>query len=249
MVSHGALTSTDRLVRSPTFILSSVRSGSTLLRVLLNTHSMICAPHELHLRTMQVRFTERFTNLAVQQIGLDQAGLEYLLWDRVLHRELTRSGKQLIVDKTPGNVFAWERLRECWPDARYIILLRHPVSILESIRNDAQGPIAEKKIDMAMTYIRAMETAARDVDGLTIRYEDLVATPAEVTRDVCAFLEVPWEAGMLSYGEQDHGPFLPFIGDWTDKIATGRIQSPRPLPRPDEVPEHLRAACREWGYL
>src|SRR3954470_10054533 len=46
---------TSRLVRSPVFVLSSVRSGSTLLRVLLNSHSQIRAPHELHLRTLQVR--------------------------------------------------------------------------------------------------------------------------------------------------------------------------------------------------
>ncbi|XDO64283.1 sulfotransferase [Streptomyces sp. RLB1-33] len=43
-----------RLVDSPVFVLSSVRSGSTLLRVLLNSHSQIRAPHEMHLRTVHV---------------------------------------------------------------------------------------------------------------------------------------------------------------------------------------------------
>src|SRR5215207_5047779 len=38
----------DRLLVAPAFVLSSVRSGSTLLRVLLATHSQIHAPHELH---------------------------------------------------------------------------------------------------------------------------------------------------------------------------------------------------------
>ena len=44
----------DRLVTAPTFILSSVRSGSTLLRLLLDSHPDICAPHEMHLRGIGV---------------------------------------------------------------------------------------------------------------------------------------------------------------------------------------------------
>jgi len=46
----GELRSGDRLVAAPVFILCTLRSGSTLLRVLLNSHSQIHAPHELHLR-------------------------------------------------------------------------------------------------------------------------------------------------------------------------------------------------------
>jgi hypothetical protein len=40
----------DRLLTGPTFVLSSVRSGSTLLRLILDSHPEICSPHELHLR-------------------------------------------------------------------------------------------------------------------------------------------------------------------------------------------------------
>ena len=40
---------------------------------------------------------------------------EYLLWDRLLHRELAASGKSIIADKTPNNVFIVDRLREAGP--------------------------------------------------------------------------------------------------------------------------------------
>ena len=40
----------DRMVRAPVFVMCTLRSGSTLLRVLLNSHSRIHAPHEIHLR-------------------------------------------------------------------------------------------------------------------------------------------------------------------------------------------------------
>src|SRR5689334_17827834 len=103
----------SRLVRSPIFILSSIRSGSTLLRSILNSHSRVHAPHELHLADIKVSFASRYAELAVSVAGLDVAGLEHLLWDRLLHRCLSTSGKDHIVDKTPGNALRWERIARC----------------------------------------------------------------------------------------------------------------------------------------
>ena len=44
----------DRFVKAPVFVMCTLRSGSTLLRVLLNSHSQIHAPHEIHLRYVSV---------------------------------------------------------------------------------------------------------------------------------------------------------------------------------------------------
>ncbi|GAA3729544.1 sulfotransferase [Streptomyces tremellae] len=237
-----------RLVPSPVFVLSSVRSGSTLLRVLLNSHPKIRAPHEMHLRTLEVRQTKPYTEKAMKQLGLDGAELEHLLWDRVLHRELVHSGKELIVDKTPGNALIWERLREAWPDARYLFLLRHPASMVSSLMNgrpdrDPAATAAEVK-----RYVDAVDEARRALPGLTVRYEDLTARPADTTREICAFLGVEWDASMLEYGKQEHGPFQAYIGDWSDNIKSGSVQQARELPRPDAVPDSLREVTRRWGY-
>ena len=85
------------------FVRSSVRSGSTLLRVVLNSHSQIRAAHEMHLRTVHVHLSRDFTGDAMKALALDRTELEHVLWDRILHHELTRSGKRVIVDKTPPN--------------------------------------------------------------------------------------------------------------------------------------------------
>jgi len=92
----------DRLVAAPVFILCTLRSGSTLLRVLLNSHSQIHAPHELHLRYVSVTLDKTWSKRSMKQMGLDAGTLEYLLWDRLLHRELSGSGKRMIVEKTPS---------------------------------------------------------------------------------------------------------------------------------------------------
>jgi LPS sulfotransferase NodH len=239
----------DRLVEAPAFILSPVRSGSTLLRVLLDSHSQIHSPQELHLRDMTVEIKEGYVEDALRAIGLDAGHLRYLLWDRVLHRELSESGKRIVVNKTPNDVFIVERIRECWPDARFIFLLRHPVSIARSRHELRPQDTVERNLKMVRRYCNAVERARRTYDGITVRYEELAANPVSVTQAVCAFLGVEWEAAMLDYGKVEHGRYRPGLGDWKDKIKSGRVQPAAPLPDPDEVPEALVKACRAWGYL
>ena len=81
------------------------------------------------MRRITVNLSTEPVQQAMQALGHTHSDVEHLLWDRLLHRELVRSGKRILVEKTPSNVFAYKRLATCWPDARFIFLLRHPLSI------------------------------------------------------------------------------------------------------------------------
>jgi hypothetical protein len=245
-----ALVHTDqgaRLVERPVFILSAVRSGSTLLRCILNTHTQIYAPHELHLPHAKVEAPAWFAERALRAAGFAEGELDFLLWDRILHRLLEASKKSVIVEKTPGNSLSWRRLSECWPRARHIFLLRNPAHIVRSAL--LVGPDPESKVvPIVLSMIDGVEDARRELPGLTIRYEELVAEPAETMKAVCAYLEVGWEPGMLEYGRVDHGPFEPGIGDFGDAIRSGQVQ-PRPeLSATEPVPGYLADRCARWGY-
>ncbi|WP_084961076.1 sulfotransferase family protein [Thermoactinospora rubra] len=239
---------TDRLLVEPIFIMCPVRSGSTLLRAVLNAHSELHAPHELHVRRLTVGFGTSLAEKAMAELGHNQADLEHLLWDRVLHRELVRSGKRYIVDKTPSNAFAYERIATCWPDARYIFLLRHPASIAESWYEAGQDKrTRDEAVADALRYMKAVHRARKALTGLTVRYEDLTADPEAQTRAICEFLKVDWEPGMLRYGKPD--VVRKGLGDWKDKIVSGTVQPGRDVPPPEQIPEALRPMCKAWGYL
>ena len=237
----------DRLVARPAFILCTLRSGSTLLRVLLDSHSQLHAPHELHLRYISVKLGATWSERSIKEMGLDQRALEYLLWDRLLHRELAGSGKPYLVDKTPNNVFIADRIKECWPDARYVFLLRHPAAIARSRMAIRPNADPEQNVELIQRYCEALEQARAMYDGLTVRYEDLTADPTGQTQRLCEFLDVPWEPEMLEYGRFDHGRYKDGLGDWADKIRTGKVQPAEPPPQ--EIPEALQDACAAWGYL
>lgn len=245
----GKVASGDRLVEKPAFVLCTLRSGSTLMRMLLNSHSQLHAPHEIHLRYVSVNLDAKWSERSLNEMGLDKAGLEYLLWDRILHRDLASSGKPWIVDKTPNNVFIADRLKECWPDARFIFLLRHPAMIARSRKALNPDLDDDKNVDLIRRYCEALENARQTYDGVTVRYEELTTDPAATTRKVCEFLDVPWEPSMLEYGKFDHGRLKAGLGDWKDKIRSGEVQPPEPLPAPEEVPVALREAAVAWDYM
>ncbi|WP_189866352.1 sulfotransferase family protein [Streptomyces poonensis] len=237
-----------RLVESPVFVLSSVRSGSTLLRVLLNSHSRIRAPHEMHLRTVHARFARDFTADAMKALELDRTEIEHVLWDRLLHLELTRSGKEIIVDKTPPNTLIWPRLNRCWPNARYILLLRHPGAVITSLTHRRTDPDPEAIRAEVSRYSEKLEEARQSLPVHMIKYEELTAEPEKVTRGLCDHLDVPWEPGMLDYGSQDHGTFRPQLGDWSSTIKSGRIQRAREAGPEAPLSPRLAEIARAWGY-
>ncbi|MBZ3904338.1 MULTISPECIES: sulfotransferase family protein [Streptomyces] len=241
---------TDRLLRQPVFIMSPVRSGSTLLRMLMNAHSRLHSPHELHIRRLEVGYGSKLSQKAMSALDLERGDLEHLLWDRVMHRELVKSGKDFVVEKTPSNAFVYERIRDCWPDARFVFLLRHPVSIAQSWHEgDPDKRDYDEAAADALRYMKAVEKAREGLTGgHTVRYEDITADPEKQMRGLCDFLGIDFEPAMLDYGRKDDAQVVKGLGDWRDKIRTGQVQAGRALPAEDDIPDLLRPMCEAWGY-
>jgi len=242
-----------RLLTAPVFIFSVPRSGSTLLRVVLGSHSELYAPPELPLKHLGVRAETQWIRASLEGLELSVKELEYMLWDRVLAEPLRRSGKPRLVVKTPSNVLVWERIASCWPDAQFVFLLRHPAAAVASLHSSfdpAWRPEDAGSLDESMArglqYMNAVEQARSALPGFTVRYEELTASPERVVREVCDFLGVPFQPAMLEYGAFDHAGFTPGLGDSSLNIRSGRIQPPAPMP--DEMPAELADIGTAWGY-
>lgn len=235
-----------RRLTEPTFILSSVRTGSTLLRAILGGHSQLYAPPEAHLGDITVGFESRQVATSMERLGCTPRELRFLLWDALLAEDLARSGKRHLVNKSPNDVFIRDEIAECWPDARFIFLIRHPSAILRSWRNARPHyPEADRVADIVL-YCEAVEEARGELAGPTVRYEDLIGDPVGTVQSLCGFLGVEWEEDMLDYGRAGTDSFVPGLGDWTGKIRSGRIQPELDVPKP--APPELRDVCVAWGY-
>lgn len=135
------------------FVLSSERSGSTLLRVMLSAHGELFSPPELNLLSFQ-SLEERERELPeVQRDGLIQAWMALYGETRTaalarldqyadapigeVYRDLTEAlGDKILIDKSPmysRDAAALRRAEAMFGErVRYIYLTRHPVSVIDS---------------------------------------------------------------------------------------------------------------------
>ena len=130
--------------RAPVFILTCSRSGSTLLRFILDTHPDLACPPEtsftgaaLHmLRSWDVleRAGAGRARLAEDQAALPEEALDAVRWavDLAYGRYLARRGKPRWCDKSLDNVINTSILTALYPEARFICLYRHCMDVIAS---------------------------------------------------------------------------------------------------------------------
>jgi hypothetical protein len=231
------------------FILSPIRSGSTLLRAILDSNPEVCAPHELHLGDVKVECQSPYAQKAMGALGLDDEQLATLFCNHLYWLILQGTGKRLLVDKSPTNLLIWPKLISRWPAARYILLKRDPAAIARSVLGMGDGRLPEQAVDHVVRSVNLLaEVEAALPDALVVHYERLVDDPAgEVTR-VCSHLGVDYRPSMLEYGGGASGPFVYGLGDWSDKIRSGTIQPYRTDRLDTRDWPALADACRRWGY-
>lgn len=145
----------DRKLPGVVLILSSPRSGSTLLRVMLAGHSGVFAAPELHLLPFnrlaerEAHLTEAHLNEGLQRSlmelkEIDAATSQQMLqtWieqdlpiDQVYRLLQSLAGDRLFIDKSPTyaiNRAILDRAEDLFEQPKYVYLMRHPYAVIES---------------------------------------------------------------------------------------------------------------------
>ncbi|HSG64402.1 MAG TPA: sulfotransferase [Gammaproteobacteria bacterium] len=208
---------------APIFVICCARSGSTLLRYVLDTHPSITAPPELHLLLAARQLLWIFEHTA-KVSGSPVAELDTKCHaatrtretlDAIMHEHATRVGKAIWAEKSVSSVDCLDVLMTVYPDARLIHLHRHAADVMASCAQAAQrrqgmfgfepfvardpgNPVdglADYWIDKTR---RALDAETRLANPhLRLRYEDLVREPATAAAGLLEFLGLPLPDGML----------------------------------------------------
>jgi hypothetical protein len=138
------------------------------------------------------------------------AQLRKTYFDEVAHHIELRPGN-LLVDKMPLNTVNVHLIWRVFPQAKFILAIRHPCDVcfscfMQNFRiNEAMASFFSLD-SAARTYDAVMRTwleaAARlPLDFHRIRYEDLVADFEGETRALLTFLGVGWDDQVLGHTE------------------------------------------------
>jgi hypothetical protein len=196
----------------PVFVLCAGRSGSTLVRFLLDAHPDLACPPETRLPWLCTQLATAWS--VIEGVSLPSgdagelrtvpdpvvAGLRQSLYPMV-GSYLARRGKKRYCDKSLGGAQHAGLLQQVWPEARFVCLYRHPMDVIgsgieacpwglsgygfESYVPDSSGNIVSALARYWADYTAAIVVAEEQLGAscLRLRYEDLVADPeAEAAR-------------------------------------------------------------------
>lgn len=201
----------DNVVR-PVFIVGAPRSGTSLLRSIIDAHPNICCP------TWETGAFEKFDMILEGDITIrDEKDFampitrdDLLKWCRRSFDDLMllltgRIAKPRWAEKTPGHVFFIKLIHEVYPEAQFIHIIRNGGEVVRSLQNMKWAP---RKIRWSCSRwvdsVQAGRTAGSQLSTdlyTEIRYEDLVADPASNVQALCKFLGEPFAPQMLAFHE------------------------------------------------
>lgn len=116
---------------------------------------------------------------------------------------LEKDHKQIWGDKTPPYISIVPVLLELYPDAKFVHLIRDGRDVTRSFqRTGWYGPWIKdntKEWRDAITQYNRYKCERPDIDIYEIKYESLVMDTEKTIRDLCVFLEIAFEPGMLGW--------------------------------------------------
>jgi protein-tyrosine sulfotransferase len=210
-------------------IIGVPRSGTTLLRVFLDSHSKIIGLPEtpwmlgsygngLSLRELiESLLTDRHGPvLNIKQVSRDSlfcAARSFLV---SLFSDCSTGTANILVVKTPDDIRYINWLPKLFPDALYIHLTRDGRDVaLSTIDKKAElyslfedGDITLKNALRRWckweALIRSVLSSNPDLNILRVKYEDLVLHTASVLKRICERIGVPYEHKMSQYWKEEH---------------------------------------------
>ena len=203
------------------------RSGTTLLRLLLDAHPDVAIPSETGFGLVlaerpggyatpadlldRLEALPTWGNLATSRAELAPLIADLPRWDpadalRAYYRAYAnRHGKRRWGDKTPMHVEHMPVIAAAFPEARFVHIIRDGRGVLASLRWLPFAP-GDGGVEAIAGYWRdviacAREAAPRLPHYREVRYEQLVREPEAVLRGVCEFLELDFDPRMLDAHE------------------------------------------------
>lgn len=208
------------------FIVGVPRSGTTLLRLMLDAHPALAIPPETGFGTLLADveaigsgpdgLLDAVTALPTwPDLAFDQEELRVLLrrvrpWSpaagirTIFAVYAARHDKPRWGDKTPNHCVRMRTLAQHLPEIRFVHIVRDGRDVAASVRAlpISPGGIEEIAADWRDQIREARAQAAGLPHYREVHYESLVADPAGTLHELCAYLELDFDSAMLRAHER-----------------------------------------------
>ena len=197
---------------NPIFLIGFPRSGTTLLDTILRSHPKINVIEE---KPMVLKMVDKIKNKDlyslknINAVEIKALQKEYLM--ELIKYINVENKSNLYIDKLPLNLINTGEIVRIFPNAKFILVLRHPMDCVLSCfmqnfnLNDAMSNFLNLE-DATILYKKTMELwnqyiSVLKVNYISIKYEDLIQNFEANIKIVIKFLNLNWNKSLLNYRE------------------------------------------------
>jgi hypothetical protein len=256
------------------FVVGCPRSGTTWVQRLLGMHPKVRIGQESFLFANYVapqlrswRWEQRREHNPGSATGRGGVGLSAYLReeqflvrlkeyaDRLLEPALEGLGPdQLFVDKSPTHARCIAEIKQLYPGARFVHVLRDPRDVAASWQAASRGwgrgwakPSVKAPVRQWLGHVGAVRESERWLhtwDFYEVVYERLSAEPVTVLRELVGFLGLVWDAPHIADAVERNGPAvlragggkrIPVSGEVAARTGSGFMDEPVGFVGPAQV--------------
>lgn len=205
-------------MKSPIFLFSLPRSGSTLLQRVLMSHEEIASVAEpwlmlpfcyaLKKEGVLAEYSHDVSFKAINEFinNLPNKEMDYYnalgSFSSVLYEKQCLNNEMYFLDKTPRYYHIITEISKAFPNAKFIFLFRNPVNVMSSmIQTWANG-----RLNKMYNYNRDLNFGPQALSegfqllrgkAYAIQYEEYVKEPEKYTKEICKYLDIRFKEEML----------------------------------------------------
>jgi hypothetical protein len=206
-------------MKSPIFLFSLPRSGSTLLQKVLMSNSDISSISEPWLmlplsymhknKGLLTEYSHTVSYFALKDFIAnlpnkedDYYGAMHTFVNTLYEKQCLHNEKYFL-DKTPRYYNIIPEIYKVFPDAKFIFLFRNPLHVMSSIVQTWCGGTFKNLYEYDRDLHYGPEALSRGYKLLkdksyAIQYEEFVLNPEKCIQEVCDYLEIDFDKGMIS---------------------------------------------------
>jgi hypothetical protein len=229
-------------MKGPIFIGGMMKSGTSLLRVLISNHPNIYGGLETHWFNSDILINFKDHNsprikLLRELYDVDESdfinlqqcstsGIDFFNNFMIYCAE--RANKKRWVEKTPDNIFHLPLIKKTWPSAKFIHVIRDHRDIYASWKKNNKLDLAQFIINVKR--IKEIIPDYKELNNkfyMEINYLDIILDTTNSLKKIFEHMDEPWVEGLDNYGGDSFA--YDKILETTNKVSPTALSLRKPI--------------------